>query len=87
MQNKTTMDITILSPAQTIYNGVATLIQLPGVDGLFEIMDNHAPIIALLATGKIKIKDSNGQDCFFEVLNGVIQVKNNQVTVLCEQNK
>ena len=42
------MHLEIVSPEATLYSGEATSVTLPGVDGGFQILDNHAPIVALL---------------------------------------
>ena len=50
------MNLEIITPDTTIYQGEAELVQLPGIDGSFEILNNHAPLISALKQGKIKIK-------------------------------
>ena len=53
------MNLEIITPDTTIYEGEAELVQLPGIDGSFEILNNHAPLISALAKGKIKLPVSN----------------------------
>jgi F-type H+-transporting ATPase subunit epsilon len=60
------------------------LVQLPGIDGSFELMDNHAAIISVLKAGKIKIIDEENKTKFFDIKGGVIEVKNNRAIVLAE---
>jgi len=77
------MIVEICTPDKEIFSGNASLIQLPGLDGLFEILENHAAMVAALAKGKIKLvseKDTH----FFEINGGVIEVLNNKVQVLAE---
>lgn len=50
------MTLEIITPNATIFSGAATAVQLPGKDGLFQVLDNHAPIIAALKDGLIKIE-------------------------------
>ena len=50
------MQVEIITPDTEIFKGEATLIQLPGIDGSFEILNNHAPLISALRKGKIKLK-------------------------------
>ena len=78
------MNIEIINPDKTIFSGEADLVQLPGKDGSFEILNNHAPIISVLQKGKIKIvgKDKNTQ--FFEINGGVIEVLKNKILILAE---
>lgn len=77
------MKLEIITPDNTIYEGEAELVQLPGIDGSFEILNNHAPLISALAKGKIKIK-KNGKEEFFDINGGVIEVLKNKVLVLAE---
>ena len=46
------MNLEIITPDKTIYKGEADLVQLPGIDGSFEILNNHAPLISALVKGK-----------------------------------
>ena len=78
------MKLEITSPDKQIFSGDATLVQLPGSDGLFEILHNHAPMIAALGEGKIKVQDTTGKLQFFEIKGGVCEVKENKITVLAE---
>jgi len=79
------MKIEIITPDENIFSGQASLIQLPGIDGSFEILSNHAPMISVLAKGKIKIKTEPEQkELFFEIKGGVIEVLENKVLVLAE---
>ncbi len=77
------MNLEIITPDTTIYEGEAELVQLPGIDGSFEILNNHAPLISALVKGKIKIKKS-GKEEFFDINGGVIEVLNNKVLILAE---
>lgn len=78
------MNLEIVTPDTTIYSGTASLVQLPGVDGLFEILNMHAPIISVLTKGRIKVIDENNETRFFEVNGGVVEVVNNKLLVLAE---
>ena len=78
------MNIEIIDPDKTIFQGEADLVQLPGKDGSFEILNNHAPLISVLKAGKIKIVDQHKNTQFFEVKGGVIEVQKNKVLILAE---
>jgi F-type H+-transporting ATPase subunit epsilon len=77
------MHIEIITPDTTIYEGEAELVQLPGIDGSFEILNNHAPLISALKQGKVKIK-RDGKDEFFDINGGVIEVLDNKILILAE---
>lgn len=78
------MKLEIITPDKNVFEGEVNLVQLPGIDGSFEILNNHAPLISVLKKGKIKVKDENGQEQFFEVNGGVIEVLKNKVLILAE---
>ncbi|MCF8231686.1 MAG: ATP synthase F1 subunit epsilon [Bacteroidales bacterium] len=77
------MNLEILTPETTIYKGEASLVQLPGIDGLFEILNNHAPLISVLSQGKVKIRVDDELK-YFDIKGGVVEVKNNRTLVLAE---
>jgi F-type H+-transporting ATPase subunit epsilon len=77
------MKVEINSPEKNIFSGDAYLVQAKSKDGLFEIMDNHAPMLAAIDTGKIKILEKkDGEAMFFETEQGVLEVKDNLVKIL-----
>lgn len=78
------MYLEIITPDKTIYEGEVTLVQLPGMQGSFEILNSHAPLISVLKSGTIKIQDEQKQTEFFEVKGGVVEVLHNKVLVLAE---
>ncbi len=77
------MNLEIITPDKTIFKGEVDLVQLPGIDGSFEILNNHAPLISALREGIIKIQKGKTED-FFEVKSGIIEVLGNKVLVLAE---
>ena len=78
------MKLEITTPDKQIFSGDVDLVQLPGNDGLFEILHNHAPMIAALGPGRAKVQDSEGKTQFFDIRGGVCEVLENKITVLAE---
>jgi F-type H+-transporting ATPase subunit epsilon len=78
------MKLEIITPEKTLFEGEVSLVQLPGIDGSFEILNNHAPLVSVLKEGKIKINDESKKEQFFEIKGGVIEVLKNKVIVLAE---
>ena len=77
------MTLSILSPENTFFNGDISLIQLPGIDGLFEVLPRHAPMVATLAAGNIRIVEENGKETVLHIQGGVFEVvEGNRATVL-----
>ncbi|GAB3008336.1 hypothetical protein GCM10027051_05710 [Niabella terrae] len=80
------MKLNILTPEGSIYSGEAYGVQMPGVTGSFEVLDRHAPLIAALREGKLKVLQNSlsGPATFYNIQGGFVEVLNNQVTVLVE---
>ena len=49
------MFLEIITPESKIFSGNADAVQLPGKDGLFQLLDHHAPMISTLAEGRVKV--------------------------------
>jgi F-type H+-transporting ATPase subunit epsilon len=93
------MILEIVSPEATLFKGEVTSVYLPGVDGSFQILNNHAPIVSILKQGTVKITaDSfklgkevaeqftkvNDQNYTLEINSGTIEMKDNKVIVLAD---
>jgi len=76
------MNLEIISPDKVIFSGDVVSVQLPGTDGYFEVLNDHAPIISSLKQGKIRILLENGEKQIFETNKGFAEVLNNKITVL-----
>jgi F-type H+-transporting ATPase subunit epsilon len=78
------MNVEILTPEKKLYSGEVYGVQLPGITGLFEILDKHAPLVSALGKGNVKIlKDKNSFENF-SIQGGFVEVLNNKATVLVE---
>jgi len=74
----------IIGPDKVVFRGEATSLTAPGVDGLFQVLYNHAPLLAQLGIGPMTVKSSGGQDTDFAVSGGFVEVRNNHVVVLVD---
>ena len=83
----------------SLFKGEINSITLPGVDGSFQVLNNHAPIVSLLQKGIIKINGSNihfnkevvnsftkidEQNYSLPISSGTIEMKDNKVIVLVD---
>ena len=78
------MHLDVLTAVQIILNGDILGVILPGVAGYFELLDNHAPIVAALGKGQLKIlKDKSNQEVY-NIEGGFVEMNNNKTIVLIE---
>jgi F-type H+-transporting ATPase subunit epsilon len=79
------MNLEILTPEKKLFSGEVYGVQLPGVAGLFEVLDKHATLISALKAGRVKVlKDKSNHLAFYDIQSGFVEVLNNKATVLVE---
>jgi F-type H+-transporting ATPase subunit epsilon len=78
------MQLEILTPEHKVFSGNVYGIQLPGIEGSFEILEKHAPMIASLGAGKMKILKDKSTSELYQITGGFAEVINNKVSVLIE---
>ncbi|MEN6454428.1 MAG: ATP synthase F1 subunit epsilon [Prolixibacteraceae bacterium] len=78
------MYIEIITPDKRLYTGEVHRVKLPGTQGYFEILNNHAPIISTLEKGQIKVTDVDNKITLIDITGGLVEAKNNKIVVLAE---
>lgn len=94
------MHLEIVTPESKVFTGEAVSVQLPGTEGLFQVLNNHAAIISTLEEGSVKIEFSTAQDvkkinkqlkldaskkiATFEIGGGVVEMLNNKLIILAD---
>jgi F-type H+-transporting ATPase subunit epsilon len=93
------MILEIVSAEAKLFQGEITSITLPGVDGSFQILNNHAPIVSLLKEGTVKIaansfdfisdyetkfKKVSNQLYALDITSGTIEMKDNKLILLAD---
>ncbi len=94
------MQLEIITPEVEIFKGDANAVQFPGLDGSFQVLNGHAPIISALAKGEVKvnltgaldqetwnsdlIKKDGGNVIRVAIKGGVMEMLNNKIIVLAE---
>lgn len=77
------MHLEIITPEKKVFEGEVNITTLPGSDGSFQILNNHAPLVSLLKQGVVeyKTKDAINQ---VTITGGVVEVLKNKVIVLAD---
>ena len=78
------MFLEIITPEKKVFSGDVEAVRLPGAEGSFGILNNHAPIIATLKKGIVKVTEKGSRIENFQTNGGVVEVLNNKITVLAE---
>jgi F-type H+-transporting ATPase subunit epsilon len=80
------MKLDIITPERKIFEGDVYGIVVPGAEGYFELLDNHAPLVAAIGKGKLKVlADKAGKDTEeYLVSGGFVEMSNNKTMVLLE---
>ena len=77
------MLLEIITPDKKVFEGEVVSVQVPGHNGQFQMLKNHASIISTLVNGKVTIKTSSGVETF-DIHGGVVEMLNNKVIILAE---
>lgn len=91
------MYLEIVSPEATLFAGEVTSVTVPGINGEFQMLKDHAPIVSLLQAGDVKVDgnveiDEEYADRFTKVdgktilsiTSGTIEMKDNRIIVLAD---
>lgn len=81
------MTLEILTPDKKIFSGDVYGVQLPGIGGMFEVLEKHAPIVSALKAGMLKILKDKNTSSQYSIQGGFVEVINNKATVLVEGAK
>ena len=92
------MYLEIVTPEATLFKGEVRSVAVPGIDGEFQMLDNHAPIVSLLSKGNVKVygdvklsrevasKFTKGEKdvILLPIISGTVEMKDNKVIVLVD---
>ena len=80
----TTIRCDIVSAEAEIFHGTATLVVASGEMGELGIAPRHAPLITRLKPGYVRVVAEGGEEQFFYVSGGILEVQPQVVTVLAD---
>ncbi len=81
-----TIRVEIVSQDRLVYEGEADIVTAPSVEGEIGVLPDHAPLIAILALGVIKVQRGE-QEEVFTVTGGFIEVQPDIVTIMAEASE
>ncbi len=78
------MNLEVITPEKTLYQGEIISIHVPGSKGSFTVLKNHAPIISTLEKGELRIVTIDKRSESIDIQGGIIEVKKNNIIVLAD---
>ena len=81
------LSLQLVSPNQDFFVGIIDMVVIPGEDGDFSVLPEHAPIITYLRPGKITITEERNKEHIYFVGSGFVKVENNNCQVLVDYIK
>jgi len=76
--------VEVVAPDRSVFKGNAVSFRAPGVVGSFEVLRNHAPLVAATDIGPVYITVPSGDKCVLASSGGFVQVLNNRVIMIVE---
>ena len=76
------MRLEVITPDKKLFEGNVDAVSFPGIDGSFQVLKGHAPIISALTSGTVKVAKTEGGNENIMITGGFIEVLNNEVSVL-----
>ena len=75
----------LVTPERAVFEGEVSYADVPAHDGQFGVMANHAPLLAQLGTGNLKLTLPDNSQKSFRLEGGFAQVNANRLTLLSEK--
>jgi F-type H+-transporting ATPase subunit epsilon len=80
------LKIEIVSPERLVLSEMVHSVTVPGTEGYFTVMDEHAPFMTTLRPGFITVNGLDGQDAIYFVQGGFADVSPDGLTILAERS-
>jgi F-type H+-transporting ATPase subunit epsilon len=79
-----TIHVDIVSAEGEIFSGLARMVFLPASEGELGVTPRHAPLLTLLKPGEVRVQPPEGEELFFYVGGGALEIQPKRVTVLAD---
>ncbi len=78
------LKLELVSPEKELASRQVKAVLVPGLEGEFEVMPGHAPVLSILRPGVLRITEISGAETKFFVRGGYVEVSNDVMSVLAE---
>src|SRR5258706_7721419 len=80
------LHLTVITPARAVLDSDASAVVAPAFDGEVGVLPGHAPMLALLGSGELRVNSADGKVRHLAIRGGFLQVSHNKVTVLTPES-
>jgi F-type H+-transporting ATPase subunit epsilon len=84
MASSDTFTLDIVTPQKLFFSGEINSIIAPGLNGLFQVLKGHAPLLAALKSGKVRLSLADRSEDTFQIGGGFFEVSGNKAILLTE---
>jgi F-type H+-transporting ATPase subunit epsilon len=74
----------VITPERTVLSTQAVAVSAPGIEGGFQVLFEHAPLLSALDTGRVIVRSADGTQQVFATSGGFLEVRDNKVLLLLE---
>lgn len=79
-----TLRLLVITPEKVVYDKTISGVTIPGTEGSFGVLHNHAPLLAAVEAGELVVTETGGaRDAFF-IADGFVEVKENLVRLVVD---
>lgn len=78
------MQFQLITPEATLFSGEAVMVTVPGKEGVFGVLDGHAPLVSTLKAGLITVDLAGKSQKRVVILSGLAEVTPEKTVVLAE---
>jgi F-type H+-transporting ATPase subunit epsilon len=78
------LTLDIVTPSKSVFKGQIKSIIVPGTNGRFQVLKNHAPIVSTFEIGLVRVELTDLKSNYYSTAGGTIEVLDNEVIVLAD---
>lgn len=78
------LSVDIVAPHRVLWEGEATFVTAPTVEGSIGLLPGHEPILSVLGAGVVKVVETGGADRLVDITGGFISFDHDMVTIVAD---
>ncbi len=78
------LKVDIVAPDRVLWEGEASFVSAPTVEGSIGLLAGHVPILSVLGAGVVKVVQQDGEDRHVDITGGFLSFDHDVVTIVAE---